>query len=250
MGSLLYPGFQHSVTCLQPMVKLVERLLRPKDCQRSRIIWRLDAGFGSDDAIKWLLARDYQILVKGYNTRRAKKVSLDVEPDGWQAVRPDKWMAIVPTNVRYGRSVETLALKWLAPKSGERYALLLHTLEQSAVDIVKLYDARGGAIESDIQQDKLGLQLLRRRKRSWHAQEAWVILSDLAHNLLIWSRDWMWAGSRFESYGMLRLVQDVLNVPGGLEFKGDQLCKVSLQRTHPFATELQSCLQRLFKELC
>src|SRR5262245_35522022 len=90
----------------------------------------------------------------------------------WQAVRPDKWMAIVRTNVRYGRSVETLALKWLAPKSGERYALLLHTLEQSAVDIVKLYDARGGAIESDIQQDKLGLQLLRRRKRSWHAQEA------------------------------------------------------------------------------
>jgi len=72
------------------------RLLRPKDCQRRRIIWRLDAGFGSDDAIKWLLSRDYQILVKGYNTRRAKKVALDVEPDDWQAVRPDKWAATVP----------------------------------------------------------------------------------------------------------------------------------------------------------
>jgi Transposase DDE domain group 1 len=232
------------------MVELAERLLRPKDRQRRRIIWRLDAGFGSDDAVKWLLSRDYQILVKGYNTRRAKKVALDVEPDDWQAVRPDKWVATVPTNIRYGRRVETLALKWLAPKSGERYALLLHTLGQSAAEVVKLYDARGGAIESDIQQDKLGLQLLRRRKRSWHAQEAWVILSDLAHNLLIWSQDWMWADSRFESYGMLRLVQDVLSIPGSLEFKGDQLCKVSLQRTHPFATEVQSCLRRLFKELC
>jgi hypothetical protein len=232
------------------MVELAESVLRPKEHKRRRIIWRLDSGFGSDDAVKWLLARDYQLLVKGYNTRRAKKVARQVADDDWKEVRSSKWVAAVPTAVRYGRSVETLALKWLTEKSGERYALLLHTLEQSAAQVVKLYDARGGTIESDIQQDKLGLQLVRRRKRSWHAQEAWVILSDLAHNLLIWSQDWMWAGSRFESYGMLRLVQDLLSIPGALEFKGDKLCKVSLQRTHPFAHEVQSCLQRLFKELC
>jgi hypothetical protein len=142
-------------------------------------------------------------------------------------------------------------LKWLNENGDRRFALLLHTLHrQEATQVVKLYDARGGTIESDLQEDKLGLQLLRRRKRCWEAQEAWVILSDLAHNLLVWSKDWMWRGSRFEQYGMMRLVQDVLNIPGSLEFKGEKLCKVSLQRTHPFASDLQSCLSHLFKELC
>jgi hypothetical protein len=126
-------------------------------------------------------------------------------------------------------------------------ALLLHTLAQrSPTEVAKLYDARGGTIECDIKQDKLGLQLVRRRKRCWHAQEAWVILSDLAHNLLVWSKDWMFTGSSFESYGLLRLVQDVLVIPGTLEFQGGKLLKVSLQKTHPFAPEMQSCLQTLF----
>jgi hypothetical protein len=248
---LLYPGAQHSIKCLQPLVLLAERLMHPKTHQFHHLIWRLDAGFGSDEAIKWLVARDYQLLVKGYNSRRAVKVASQVAPHHWQPLRPDKWIAEVPTQVRYGRRVQTLALKWYTPSDGARYALLLHTLAQLApAQVAQLYDARAGTIESDIKQDKLGLQLLRRRKHCWHAQEAWVILSDLAHNLLIWSKDWMLTGSRFESYGLLRLVQDVLVIPGSLEFKGDKLVKVSLQKTHPFAPEMQSCLQALFKNLC
>jgi hypothetical protein len=250
LGSLLYPGTQHSRGCLEPLVYLVEAVLRPKAHHYRHLIWRLDAGFGSDDAIKWLLARDYQMLVKGYSARRAAKVAQHVAANAWQPARTDKWVAVVPTPVRYGRRVQTLALKWQTEKHGLRYALLLHTLPQYPVaQIVQLYEARGGTIESDIQQDKLGLQLQRRRKHCWHAQEAWVILSDLAHNLLIWTHDWMLSGSRFESYGMLRLVQDVLSIPGQLEFKGDKLCGVSLQATHPFASEMQGCLYRLFKNL-
>jgi hypothetical protein len=198
-----------------------------------------------------LLARDYHLLVKGYNSRRAMKVAAQVESHDWQPLRPDKWIAQVPTQVRYGRRVQTLALKWYTPSEGARYALLLHTLTQFApAQLAQLYDARGGTIESDIKQDKLGLQLLRRRKHRWHAQEPWVILSDLAHNLLIWSKDWMFIGSRFEAYGLVRLVQNVLAIPGSLEFKGGKLVKVSLQKTHPFAPEMQSCLQVLSKNLC
>jgi hypothetical protein len=236
---------------LQPLVLLAERVMQPKVHQFHRLIWRLDAGFGSDDAIKWLLARNYQLLVKGYNSRRAVKVASQVESHDWQPLRSDKWIAEVTTRVRYGRRVQTLALKWYTSSDGERYALLLHTLDQlSPAQVAQLYDARGGTIESDIKQDKLGLQLLRRRKQCWHAQEAWVILSDLAHNLLIWSKDWMFTGSSLDSYGLLRLVQDVFVIPGSLEFKGDKLVKVSLQKTHPFAPEMQSCLQTLFKNLC
>lgn len=229
---------------------LSEHLLPLKPYQVPHIVWRLDAGFGSDAALKWLLARRYQVIAKGYNIRRAQKVVRQVSASEWQIVRPAKWVAVVPTAVRYGRSVQTLALRWRNPAGQEKCALLLHTLlDRPVLEVLQCYDARGGTIESDIKQDKVGLQLVRRRKRCWQAQEAWVILTDVAHNLLIWNRDWMLKGSSFESYGMLRVIQDLLSIPGHLEFQGGRLRKVSLQRTHPFAPEMQSCLARLFREL-
>ena len=250
LGSLLYPGFQHSLGCLEPLVNLAERLLHLKPHQIPHLVWRLDGGFGSDDAIKWLLARHYQLLAKGYSSRRAQKVVGRVSAEEWQAVRPHKWVAPVPTQLRYGRRVETLAVRWLTEAGRERCALLLHTLfNQSILQVVHAYDARGGTMESDLHQDKLGLQLVRRRKQRWNAQEAWVILNDVAHNLLIWACAWMFADSPFASYGMLRLVQDVLNIPGRLEFKGDKLQQVSLQRSHPLAPEMLGCLERLFQNL-
>lgn len=224
--------------------------MAPKSRHFPHLIWRLDGGFGSDDAIKWLLARHYQMLVKGYNSLRAAKLARQVAPDDWQQLQPTKWIAPVDTTVRYGRQVETLALKWLNQSQREKYALLLHTLPAfSPAEISQLYDARGGTVEADLKQDKLGLQLVRRRKHCWHAQEAWVILNDLAHNLLIWSKNWMFKNSRFESFGMLRLVQDVLSIPGVVEFNGAKLQKVSLFEKHPFAPEMLVCLKTLFQNL-
>jgi hypothetical protein len=100
-------------------------MMQPKAYQFHRLIGRLDAGFGSDDAIEGLLARDYQLLVKGYNSRRAMKVAAQVESHDWQPLRPDKWIAQVPTQVRYGRRVQTLALKRMftlgsVPQNGQK----------------------------------------------------------------------------------------------------------------------------------
>jgi hypothetical protein len=74
LGSLLSPGSTHSLATLQPTVLLTERVLALKPHQRHHTIWRLDGGFGSDAAINWLLSRDYPLVVKGYNSRRAQKV--------------------------------------------------------------------------------------------------------------------------------------------------------------------------------
>ena len=250
LGSLLYPGFQHSLGCFEPLVQLAERVLHPKPHQLPHIGWRLDAGFGSDAAVKWLLARQTQLLVKGYNSRRAQKVVRQVSADDWQPVRPNKWVAVVPNSMRYGRCLQTLAVRWLTEAGRERCALLLHTLlAQAPLAVVANYDARGGTLESDLHQDKLGLQLMHRRKQHWCAQEAWLILTDMAHNLLIWSQPWMFADSPFASFGMVRLIQDVFTIPGRLEFKGGHLQQVSLQRSHPFAPAMLLCLERLFKTL-
>ncbi len=230
---------------------LAEQLLHPRPHQRPHIVWRFDAGFGSDSAINWVLARDYQIIAKGYNSRRAQKVVSQIASDTWQVVRPNKWVAIVPDGLRYARRTQTLAVRWLTAAQQERCALLIHTLlDEEPLRVVQYYDQRGGAIEVDsIKQDKFGLQLTHRRKRSWYAQEAWIIVTDLAHDVLTWSHDWMFRGSSFETYGNLRLVQDVLSIPGQLEFKGDKLQKVALQRSHPFAPEMQVCLGHLFQAL-
>ena len=231
------------------MVEAAESLLRLTPNQKHLTRWRLDGGFGTDANINWLLAREYQALLKGYNATRATAAARQAAPDTWQAIRFDRWVAQVLDGHRYARRTQSLVVRWLDKKQLPRHALLIHTLlNWPALAVVHEYDARGG-LEVEIKQDKFGLRLAHRRKRRWAAQEAWVVLTDLAHNLLTWSYGWAWTGSRFEDFGFMRLVQDVLRVPGYLEFKGDKLKKVSLSESHPYATELCSCLQRLLTEL-
>lgn len=252
MGSLVYPGSQSSVASLQPLVLHAEALANWRPHQCPHIWWRLDSGFGSDSSINWLLPRRYQLLVKGYSQPRAKKVALAQAASSWCELGQHRWVTVGRPGVRYARQTQTLALKWRGTKQKEKYALLIHTLlDDDPAEVVHYYDARGG-MEVEIKEDKLGLQLIKRRKHHWHAQVAWVILTDIAHNLLTWLQHWMLSGSTFEHFGNLRLVQDVLSVPGYLEFggpKGDKLIKVALQKSHPYAAELVTCLNSLFRNL-
>lgn len=238
------------------MVLMAESLLALPPARQPRLLWRLDAGFGTDAGINWLLPRRSRLLVKGFNNRRAQKVVGQVPDEAWIEVGPRKWAAPVPNVVRYARRTETLALDWFTGQGKEKCALLTRSdqlFDQSPAELVRCYNARGG-METEIRDDKVGLQLVKRRKHAWPAQAAWVVLTDLAHNLLKWTDDSLrvWHGSDFEGYGALRIVQDLLPIPGRVQFggrKGDRLEKVALQRSHPYARKMQACLQRLFREL-
>jgi hypothetical protein len=231
---------------------MTEHLLALPTARHPRLLWRLDGGFGTDSAINWLLPRRCRILVKGFSARRATKVVQAVPEEDWIEVGHQKWVAAVPNPVRYVRRTQTLAVDWITPAGKEKCALLIHQLfDHSPAEIVHCYNARGG-METEIREDKAGLQLVKRRKHAWNAQAAWVILNDLAHNLIKWTNLWMWQGSRFENFGTLRIVQDLLPIPGRLEFggrHGDRLQKIALHRSHPYAAEMQDCLQQLFREL-
>lgn len=234
------------------MVLMTEQLLNLSATRQPRLLWRLDGGFGTDGAINWLLPRRCRILVKGFSARRAAKVVHQVPDDAWIEVGPQKWVAAIPSPVRYVRRTQTVAVNWITPTGTEKYALLIHQLfDHSPVEIAQCYNARGG-METEIREDKAGLQLVKRRKHAWNAQAAWVVLNDLAHNLIKWTEPWMWHGSTFETFGTLRIVQDLFPIPGRLEFggrHGDRLQKVALLRSHPYALEMQACLQKLFREL-
>ena len=148
--------------------------------RQPRLLWRLDAGFGTDGAINWLLSRGCRLLVKGFSARRAAKVVREVPEDDWIEAGPQKWVAPVANPVRYIRRTQTLAVDWMTPTGKEKCALLIHQLfDQSPADIVHCYNARGG-METEIREDKAGLQLVRRRKHAWNAQAAWVVLNRFA----------------------------------------------------------------------
>lgn len=252
LGSLLYPGSQTSVKSLIPMVEWAEHVCPATPTQRHHIWWRLDGGFGSDGSINWLLPRGYPFVAKGYSARRAQNLAQRLPAASWQRLRADKWFTEITPPTDYVLPTQTVAVRWQPERKPMKYALLIHTLPAyTPLEAVRCYEARGGQ-EVEIKQDKLGLQLVRRRKHIWNAQATWIILTDIAHNLLTWTRDWMFSGSQFETYGLLRVTHDVLNIPGRIEFggrHGDKLERVALQRSHPYAREMQGCLAQLFKNL-
>jgi hypothetical protein len=57
----------------------------------------------------------------------------------------------------------------------------------------------------------LGIE--KRRKKSFFAQEAVVLLSQLAHNLLLWFERRLLGGTKAERLGIERLVREVLAIP-------------------------------------
>ncbi len=53
-----------------------------------------------------------------------------------------------------------------------------------------------------------------------------------------------WADSRFASWGLKRLVRDLLAIPGRVYFEGRQLKRIELLASHQYADELIICLER------
>lgn len=87
-----------------------------------------------------------------------------------------------------------------------------------ALAYARLYDQRAGAIEVEIRESKQGVGINRRRKKRAAAQAMLTLLGTLAHNVLVWAREWLSAGEpRLKQYGLVRLLRDVLSVSGFIE---------------------------------
>ena len=244
--SVLYPGGQSGSATFKSAAREVQTAYAWSRAQCPQIIWRTDGGLGTDDNINWALTHDYQVLMKGYNGKRATALARQITAKDWHALRADKWVAQVPQAIRYARRTQTLLLRWQTPHTQEmKYATLIHSLLDTAWQTIPdLFDDRG-AMETEIKADKSGLLLPRRRKRRFAAQEALILLTDLAHNLLAWTQGWMFNQSRFANIGPFALVNDVLCVPGEIVFKGDKLHMVALRESHPYAVDLAVCLGKL-----
>ncbi len=74
----LYDGKRQLNTCLPELVVAAEAVLALDDGKRQRTIIRIDGGGGEDEHINWLLNRNYSVLVKVKNWRRAAKLAVSV----------------------------------------------------------------------------------------------------------------------------------------------------------------------------
>jgi hypothetical protein len=239
--SEVYPGNRHTLRCLQPAVLGAENALELAPERHPRVLWRVDGGAGSDEQLRWLLSRQYQIMAKGMSNRRAEALARQVTR--WDVYR-DVWLGWVDVSLDLGRPVQILVKKRLKDdKFCHSYYVTTLKLPSKGA-FMACYDDRGGAEVEQFRGDKSGLRLEARRKQRLPAQLGLVLLTDLAHNLLAHFHHTALIGSSFENFGPKRIVRDLLNIPGRLLFEDAQLKSIALQGSHPYAEELLFCLVR------
>ncbi|MDP8949377.1 MAG: transposase [Actinomycetota bacterium] len=226
----LHAGNTNSCEVLKATLEEVERFLGLDEGKRARTLVRLDGGFGTDENIGRLCRRGYQFVVKGYGGTRAGKLAESVPEEGWREGPTEGQELGTPTRApRYARETKTVVRRWLDRKGKPHTDYLLTTLVGlSPSQIAKLYDERAG-MEADIKGDKRGLGIEKRRKKSFCAQEALVLLAQLAHNLLVWFRGWFLAGTTAAKLGVERLVREVMAMPAEVRVAGRRGKKVRLE---------------------
>lgn len=228
--------------CLQPAVLGIESSFELARSQRKRILFRLDGGAGTDNNLKWLLKRDYQILTKGFSGKRAHALANRVKR--WDRYDEQRWLGWVEPTFDLGHPVQVLVKRKLR-KDRFKHSFFVTTLTfPSKKALMTLYDQRGKAEIEQFRNDKSGLHLSARRKRGFDAQKALILLTDLVHNLLADFHSQALVDSRFADWDLKRIVRDLLAVPGRLYFQSGQLKRIELLASHQYADELIICLER------
>jgi hypothetical protein len=238
ISDCVLPGNVQLNRVLRLLIEETEVTLDLDREKRSRTVLRIDAGGGSLNDVNWLLKRGYQIHSKDCSLQRAAGIALTVKEWFADPLHPGRQVGWATCGSHdYEREVRRLIVRWEKKNGQECFAALLSTLsprqvfdllgqspkllnDRQAVVLAYayLYDKRGGTIEIEIKEDKQGFGLAKRNKKRYEAQQIVVLLSALAHNVVVWSREWLSASvAKIKRNGVLRMVRDVFTVSGFLE---------------------------------
>jgi hypothetical protein len=196
--------------------------------------------------VDYALSEQWQVLTKGSGGRRPGAFARRIACADWHTLRPDdRWVAKAVDPPTYVRPVQRLVLRWRTQKGELKHSTVVcSVLDWSMEQVIANYDDRG-ACETEIQADKGGLKLCKRRKKRLAAQEALVLLTDIAHNTLAWASHWMFPDGPLACFGTTRLIEDALAIPGHLIFNQGRLVEVQLNELHPYAAQVAIGLERL-----
>jgi len=264
----LFTGKVQLRSALRPLLCATEQTLELDQARRQRTIVRVDSGGGSVGDLNWLLSRGYQIHAKDYSSVRARKLARSVtswvdDPRGgerqvgWVPVSSDDYVEpVVRIAVRCRKQNGTWAYGVLI-STVDPLTVLLHTTARLVgvtdeatrwlLAYVYFYDMRGGGVETANREDKQGLGITKRQKKREAAQQMVVALGTLAHNVLVWARDWLMATTPpLGAFGLKRLVRDLLTVNGMVEYdERGRVCCIVLNQAHCYARRLVLALQML-----
>jgi hypothetical protein len=271
ISDCVLPGNVQLNKVLRPLIEEMEVTLDLGREKRSRTVLRIDAGGGSLNDVNWLLKRGYQIHSKDCSLQRAAGIAPTVKewfPDPLHPGRQVGWATCGSHD--YEREVRRLIVRWRKRNGQECFAAtlstlaprqvfdllgqspkLLHDRQAVALAYAYLYDKRGGTIEIEFKEDKQGFGLTKRNKKRYEAQQMVVLLSALAHNVVVWAREWLSSEtSKIKKNGVLRMVRDVFTVSGFLELDPKKMIKrIVLSDTAAWAHRCANTLRALLKEL-
>jgi hypothetical protein len=262
------PGNVQLNGCLRPLVEEAEWMLDLDAAKRARTVLRIDAGGGSINDVNWLLRRGYHIHSKDVSAERAAGIAPTVGEwydDPQHPGRRVGW-ATCPSD-GYEREIRRLIVRWRKRNGQECFAALLSTLSPRqvfgllgespqqltdrravALAYAYLYDKRGGSIEIEIKEDKQGFGLTKRNKKRYYAQQMVVLLSALAHNVVVWSREWLSEVAKIKRQGVLRMVRDVFHVCGFVEVGAKEVIRrIVLNGAAAWARRCANSLRALLK---
>ena len=270
ISDCVLPGNVQLNRVLRPLIEEVEVTLDLDREKRSRTVLRIDAGGGSLNDVNWLLRRGYQIHSKDCSLQRAAGIAPTVKewfPDPLHPGRQVGWATCGSHD--YEREVRRLIVRWRRRNGQECFAALLSTLTpQQVFDLLGqspkllddgravalayayLYDKRGGTIEIEFKEDKQGFGLTKRNKKRYAAQQMIVLLSALAHNVVVWAREWLKASvPKIKQHGVLRMVRDVFHVCGFVELgMKNAIKRIVLNGAAAWARRCANSLRALLKQ--
>ncbi|MCL4872402.1 MAG: transposase [Anaerolineae bacterium] len=252
----LYSGKTQLNRCLPELVAEAETVLNLNPGFRQRTILRIDGGGGNDADINHLLARRYQLLVKVTHWKRVEKLATTVADWETDPKDPKRQAGWVQQPFAYDQATRQLAVRCQTKKGAWQTTILvfnladdqLHWLNQQGkrpfappADPIWLavyaYDLRGGGVETAIKGSKQGLGIIKRNKKSFHAQEMLLLLGQLAYNITAWVRNGLAScEARLRQFGMLRMVRDAFHIAGSLTFNAEgHIVQISLNQAHELA---------------
>jgi hypothetical protein len=268
----LFDGKTQLNTALLPLVAAAEVTLELDEAKRERTLIRIDAGAGSISDINWLLMRGYYVLTKDYSTARARLLAAQVNDWVVDPRDPERQVGLVPMPAtdyhagQYRRTITRVAVRCRLANGQWGVGVVVSSLPvadacalagldptaaadppTAALAAVYLYDQRGGGVETAFKEDKQGLGITKRNKKRFAAQQVVVALGALAHNVLVWAKDWLQAQCpRVARFGVKRLVRDVFGIGGRVEFDAQgHIIRIVLNQADRCAHWLLGALQGL-----
>lgn len=256
----LYTGKRQLDANLGELVLAAETVLDLDETRRSRTVLRVDGGGGKDENINWMLNRGYHVMIKVKNWRRAVKLAASVTTWHIDPKVGDREVGWADKPYLYAKPTRQLVLRKRKKDGSWSYHALVLTLtdqmlfellgqadsprpttEQVLSAAMHFYDLRSGGLETQNKSDKQGLGLSHRNKHRFAAQEMLALLAQLAHNLVIWTRDELaYHHPRFSKYGIQRTVRDIFHIPGSVQLTtAGTIRQITLNARHPLAAAFQ-----------